>query len=164
MKKFAYLTSVSTFIFSCAPALVSPVASARSQELHFKKTYFLTLSPLPGVFGHIRSVCWCQLRQCVDRWESFHCYLTLQHPPLSLGHAAYAHCCHCASKDTTSHVDTKTLHHISHLTMYFAPLDNSVHKTPGKVFGRGRPWKWHCAPRPQFQYVHHRHFHLIFSW
>lgn len=36
MKKFAYLTSVSTFIFSCAPALVSPVKKSQKKMKHFR--------------------------------------------------------------------------------------------------------------------------------
>lgn len=50
MRKFAYLTSVSTFIFSCAPAVVSAVKEPRkktnvaSQRWSFFLSFFLTLS------------------------------------------------------------------------------------------------------------------------
>lgn len=58
MKKFAYLTSVSTFIFSCAPALVSAVKEpprkpkAAGQQRWF---WFLILSfPLRYLWSHLQ--------------------------------------------------------------------------------------------------------------
>ena len=55
-----------------------------------------------GFSGHICSVCRGEPRQCVDCRESFHFHLSFQHPPISPGHAAHAHCGHCASEWTTT--------------------------------------------------------------
>lgn len=73
MRKFAYLTSVSTFIFSCAPAVVSAVKEPRkktnvaSQRWSFFLSFFLTLSFFfAGISGHICSVCRGELREHVD--------------------------------------------------------------------------------------------------
>lgn len=55
-----------------------------------------------GFSGHFCGVCWRELRQRVDRRESFHFHLSFQHPPISPGNAADANCCHCASKKTTA--------------------------------------------------------------
>lgn len=45
MRKFAYLTSVSTFIFSCAPALVSPVSEPHKKTLS-SRSYMLFVNVL----------------------------------------------------------------------------------------------------------------------
>lgn len=111
MKKFAYLSSVSTFIFSCAPALVSPVKEPRKKrrEAAGHGWSFLQISILlAGFTGHICSVCRGKPKQRVDRWEGFHFHLSFQHPPISPGHAAHAHRCYRASKGTTTTHATRT--------------------------------------------------------
>lgn len=54
MKKFAYLTSVSTFIFSCAPALVSHVKKTHKKMKHFrlKKMFANAFFPFTLFPGH----------------------------------------------------------------------------------------------------------------
>ena len=102
MRKFAYLTSVSTFIFSCAPALVrlwKILAVIQMQHVFL----FLTLSFSLGFTGNVCSVCSGKPGQHLDSWEGFHFHLSFQHPPISLGYAAHAHWRHGASKGSTSH-------------------------------------------------------------
>lgn len=97
MKKFAYLTSVSTFIFSCAPALVSDVTKLGSQKTAPNDTwtavvsFSLTDSFLSGVTCLIRRVCRREPRQRAYCREGFHRYFPFQHPPIPPGHAATAH-------------------------------------------------------------------------
>lgn len=132
MRKFAYLTSVSTFVFSCAPALVSPVKESRKKRWEAAGqgwSFFLTLSFSTGFSGHIRSLCRGELRKRVDCWESFHFHLSFQHPPISPVHAAHAHCCHGASKGTTTHgacTHTKSTVYLKFTNLFFDTSDNSV--------------------------------------
>lgn len=108
MKKFAYLTSVSTFIFSCAPALVSDVTILGSQKIARKHTWpavvmsSLTVSFLLGVTGLVRRVCRREPRQRAYCREGFHRHFPFQHPPIPPGHAAPAHRRHGAGMATAN--------------------------------------------------------------
>lgn len=112
MKKFAYLTSVSTFVFSSAPALVSSDMSWSEEKIvtTWDKGHQTCLFNLfshillfPGLSCHLRHLCRGELREYVECWESFHCHLSFQHPSFSYGHVAHAHCFNGASRETVKH-------------------------------------------------------------
>lgn len=176
MKKFAYLTSVSTFIFSCAPALVSDVTKLGSQKIARKHTwtavvmFSLTVSFLSGVTGLVRRVCRREPRQRAYRREGFHRHFPFQHPPIPPGHAAPAHRRHGAGMATANPESISKRETYFRLkkkvTQMFSDFsDHSVQEAPGEVSGRRRPRQRHCATRPQFQYVQSKsQMHLLRQW
>lgn len=108
MKKFAYLTSVSTFIFSCAPALVNDVTTCDSHEVAQSDVstvllmFSLPVAVLSGVTGLVCRVCGSEPRQRADSREGFHRHFSFQHPPIPPGHAAPAHRRHGAGTATAN--------------------------------------------------------------
>lgn len=68
------------------------------------------VSLLPGLSGHVCSVRERESWQRLDPWEGFYRHLSFQHPPISPVHAAHAHQCHGAGKETlTTHIKKPVL-------------------------------------------------------
>lgn len=114
----------------------------------------------PGVAGNICYICRRELRQRADCCESLYVHFSLQHPALSPGYAAYAHCSHGASKEITMHSTSKLLQLCMQTLFFklFGSLDSCLKKAPWKVPWRRRLGEWHCPTWPYVQYVNSQYF------
>lgn len=150
MRKFAYLTSVSTFIFTCAPALVSfqmlESGSQSSPVLRFSCFSWCLFSQVSLVtFAVYVSVSPNNILTAQKAFTSISLFNILRFPlsmlPMLIGAMVQV-------RKPSPKTGQRTC---PYAKLVFDASDNSVQEAPGKVSWKQWPWSRHGAPWLQFQ-------------